>query len=185
MGSLKDFKVVKNFLNKDEINLISMYCEISHRNNIKKFDRSCLTNNADSSYYADYLTESLLLNKKNIMEKESGLKLLPTYSFWRTYTKYATLIKHKDRPSCEISVTVSIANDGTDWPIFMNNKKVILKPGEAAIYRGCDVKHHREELLGDYQTQIFLHYVDANGPHKECNRDKRKYWGEEKDINDI
>jgi len=22
-----------------------------------------------------------------------------------------------------------------------------------------------------------LHYVDANGPHKEWHRDKRKYWG--------
>ncbi len=177
MGKLKDYKVIKNFLNKDEINLIAMYCEIAHRNNLTNFDYMQELENADTCFYGDYLAESLLLNKKNLIEKEGNLKLLPTYSYWRTYTKYADLKKHKDRPSCEISATVSIANDGTDWPIFMGNKKIILKPGEAVIYKGCDIRHHREELLGDYQTQIFLHYVDANGPHKEWHRDKRKYWG--------
>ena len=42
------------------------------------------------------------------MEKETNKKLLPTYAFWRTYTKFAVLEKHTDRPSCEISVTVNI-----------------------------------------------------------------------------
>ena len=109
MGKLKDYKVIKNFLNKDEINLIAMYCEIAHRNNLTNFDYMQELENADTCFYGDYLAESLLLNKKNLIEKEGNLKLLPTYSYWRTYTKYADLKKHKDRPSCEISATVSIA----------------------------------------------------------------------------
>jgi len=175
MGKLKDYKIIKNFLNKNEINLLAKYCEISHKNNLHNFDANI--NTADTFFYGDYLTESLLLNKKIIVEKESDTKLLPTYRYRNMYTKYANLIKHRDRPSCEISVTVSIANDGIDWPFFIGNKKIILKPGEAVIYKGCDIVHHRKELLGDYQTQFFLHYVDANGPNKEWYLDKRKYWG--------
>jgi len=118
-----------------------------------------------------------MLKKKFLIEKESGKKLLPTYSFWRCYTKYADLKKHTDRPSCEISVTVNINGDGTSWPIFMEGTSLDLKKGDAALYLGCKVKHWREEFKGDYQFQTFLHYVDAEGKNTEHYMDKRKYWG--------
>ena len=34
-----------------------------------------------------------------------GKEVLPTYSYARLYTEGEILSKHKDRPSCEISVT--------------------------------------------------------------------------------
>tara|TARA_R110000751_G_scaffold221575_1_gene323992 strand:- start:360 stop:914 length:555 start_codon:yes stop_codon:yes gene_type:complete len=180
MGSIgKDFKykVIKNFLSKDEINILTIYCEIRHRTNLTNFD-FIQSNVGDTMYYGDPITDSLMLKKKDLMEKETGKKLLPTYSFWRCYTKYAELKKHTDRPSCEISVTVNINGDNTPWPIFMEGTPLNLEKGDAIIYLGCDSEHWREEFKGDYQFQTFLHYVDAEGKNTEYFMDKRKYWGQ-------
>jgi len=174
----KDFKykIIKNFLSKDEIHLLSLYCEIKHRTNLKNFDLKD-SNVADTFFYADPLMESLMLKKKKIMEKETGKKLLATYSFWRAYTMYAVLKKHKDRPSCEISVTVNINGDKTPWPIFMDGTPLNLNSGDAAIYLGCEIEHWREEFKGDNQFQCFLHYVDAEGKNKNYYMDQRAFWG--------
>ena len=162
MGTIgKDFKykTIKGFLNKEELNLLNRYCEIKHRINIDSFD-FVQNNNGDTYYYADPLMESLLLKKLSIMEKETNKKLLPTYSFWRMYTKFADLKKHSDRPACEISVTVNIGIDGTQWPIFIEGEPIDLSEGDAVIYLGQDLKHWREEFAGDWYAQCFLHYVD-------------------------
>lgn len=180
MGTIgKDFKykVIKNFLTQDEIELLNLYCEMYFTTNLQNFDESAKTSNADTHVYADKIMESLLLKKQNIMEKETNKKLLPTYSFWRMYTKYSDLKKHKDRESCEISVTVNIGSDGTPWPIFIEGTSVQLKQGDAVIYLGCELTHWREPFLGDWCAQCFLHYVDANGKNKEWEKDKRPYWG--------
>jgi hypothetical protein len=71
--------------------------------------------------------ESLMVNKLELMQKETGLELFPTYAFWRMYTLHADLKKHKDRPSCEISVTVMIGSDGTPWPIYMDGTEINLE----------------------------------------------------------
>jgi hypothetical protein len=178
MGNIKDFKykVIENFLNQDEIDLLTNYCRIRHRLNFDSFDFN-QNNNGDTFYYADPLMESLMLNKRELMQKETGLILAPTYAFWRMYTMFADLKKHKDRPSCEISVTVMINSDGTKWPIFMDEKEIELKPGNAVVYLGCELDHWREEFKGDWHAQTFLHYVDANGPYVEWAKDKRPIYG--------
>jgi hypothetical protein len=111
--------------------------------------------------------ESLMINKLDLMQKETNLELLPTYAFWRMYTLNADLKKHTDRESCEISVTVMIGSDGTKWPIYMNGNKIELEEGDAVIYLGCELEHWREEFKGDWHAQTFLHYVDKNGKNKE------------------
>ena len=173
------FKKIKNFITKDEVELANYYFEMSHRTNLTSFDTELRCSNSDTCFYGDKLTESFLLKKKDLMEKETGKKLLPTYSYWRMYTKYSDLKKHIDRPSCEISVTVNIGNDGTIWPIFIDGNEVTLDEGDAVIYMGRESPHWREEFLGDWCAQCFLHYVDADGEFKDFNIDKRVYWGTE------
>ena len=170
------FKLVKNFLSKDEISLLGHYCEIKHITNIDSFDFN-QSNVCDTHFYGDPVMDSLMLKYKNKISLETNKKVLPTYAFWRMYTHGAILEKHTDRPSCEISVTVCISNDKTEWPIFIENNKIILEPGDGVIYSGCEVEHWREEFEGDFQAQVFLHYVDEEGPHKEHYMDKRKFWG--------
>ena len=177
MGTLKDFKykIVRNFLTQDELKLISEYCIIRHRFNHNYFDET--NKNFDTCYYADPIMESLMITKKNLMEKETGLKLLPTYTLWRMYTQYADLFKHKDRESCEISATIKINSDGTSWPFIVENRAIELTDGDAVLYLGCEVMHGREDFQGKWNTQAFLHYVDKDGPYADWYLDKRPMLG--------
>jgi len=180
MGTIKEFKykLIKNFLTKEEVRLLTGYCQIKHRLNNNSFDFQ-QSNNGDTYFYGDPLMESLMLHKLPLMEKKTGLELLPTYAYWRMYTLNANLDKHKDRPACEVSVSVMIGSDGTKWPIFMEGKKFELKTGDAVIYLGCELEHWREEFKGDWHAQSFLHYVDKNGPNKEWYLDKRLMLGQQ------
>ena len=184
MGIIKKdfrYKVIKNFISIDEKNLLHDYTRIRHRTNDEFFNGS-LSNHPDTSIYGDPVMEALLVNKLKLMEKNTGLELLPTYAYWRMYTWGANLKKHKDRESCEISVTVSIgSSDDKPWPIYINDKPVILNNGDALIYLGIEDTHHRNTLDSDYHSQVFLHYVDKNGPHKEFFKDKRIIYGVNKE----
>jgi len=173
------YKLIKNFLTKEEIKLLTDYCRIKHRLNFNSFD-DALSNNFDTYFYADALMESLMVNKLELMQKETGLELLPTYAFWRMYTVHADLIKHVDREACEVSVTVMLGSDGTSWPIYMNGTEINMEAGDATIYLGCEVEHWREEFKGDWHAQTFLHYVDKNGKNKEWFKDKRLLYGMQK-----
>jgi hypothetical protein len=178
MGTIRDFKYkkIENFLTQEEVDLLKVYCVIKHRFNFDSFDKTNC--NHDTHYYGDPLMESLMVKKKKLMEHHTGLPLLPTYSFWRMYTLFADLKKHTDRDSCEISVTVKIASDSIKWPIFIEGKPIELNQGDAVIYLGRELEHHREEFKGDWHAQAFLHYVDKNGPCAEWALDKRKLYGE-------
>jgi hypothetical protein len=178
MGTLKKdfkYKIIDNFLTNEEQKLLKDYCELKHRLNVDSFDTK-QNNNCDTYFYGDPLMESLMINKKHILEKESNLKLIPTYSFWRMYSTDAILKKHRDRGSCEVSVTVQIDSDG-EWPIYMDGKAITIKNKQAVMYWGTDTEHWREGLKTDFQSQAFLHYVDQNGPYTDQAFDTRKMLG--------
>jgi predicted 2-oxoglutarate/Fe(II)-dependent dioxygenase YbiX len=126
--------------------------------------------------------DSLLVQLLPHFETASGKRLLPTYSYARLYAPGDELKNHTDRESCEISATVTLGFEGDVWPIYMgdsidkeNPSKIEMQVGDAVLYRGMD-KHHWREVYteGKWQAQVFLHYVDANGPHKDWKFDKRK-----------
>ena len=138
------------------------------------------------SNYADVAMETLLLAVQPKMEKETGLKLNPTYTYARIYKKGDDLKRHKDRFSCEISTTMNLGGD--EWPIYIeakknvglpkdgfppvtNNKgaKVILKPGDMLVYKGMLLEHWRETFIGDDCAQVFLHYNNVESPGADEN----------------
>ena len=103
------------------------------------------------------------------MEKESGVKLIETYSFARIYKKSDELKKHKDRYSCEISTTMHLGGD--EWSIYIEpDIKIDLKQGDMLMYRGCDLEHWREPFTGKDCAQVFLHYNDASGKDAKQNK---------------
>ena len=185
MGIIKKdfkYKVINNFLTKEETILLEKYCICKHRYNKESFDLK-QSKVGDTYFYADPLMQSLMVCKKELMEKETGLKLFPTYAFWRMYTMFADLKKQKDRPSCEISVTVQIGSCGTPWSIFMDGNEVKLNNGDAVVYLGCELDHWREEFTGDWHAQTFLHYVDQDGPFADYKNDKNPLIGCEYENN--
>ena len=148
------------------------------------------------SCYADIVMETLLLKCQPIMEKTTGLKLNPAYTYARIYKKGDILHRHKDRPSCEISTTMNLGGD--DWGIYLSPNenvgipdgkkitteskakgiKVLLKPGDMLVYSGCELEHWREKFKGKSCGQVFLHYNNKKTPGSQQNLfDKRPHLG--------
>ena len=121
------------------------------------------------SKYGDMMSETLLLSMRESIEDRIGLELIPTYSYFRLYGKGDDLMLHRDRKSCEISLSLCIGYEGEQWPIYMNGTPLYQEPGDLVIYRGCEIEHHRKPLKGKNQAQVFLHYNNKNGPHGEEN----------------
>jgi hypothetical protein len=126
----------------------------------------------------DFFMDGLLMELLPFAEEVSRLKLFPTYSYFRVYKRGDVLTKHTDRPACEISLTLCLGYEAErPWPILVEGPKGVssidLAPGDAMFYRGIDCPHWREALEGESTVQVFLHYVDQNGPYAEWKYDKR------------
>jgi hypothetical protein len=129
--------------------------------------------------YGDPAFDGLLEYLRPRVEERSGLALYPTYSYFRLYKRGDILKRHRDRPACEISVTLNLGQTPANpWPINIERdagpNSVALAPGDALLYRGCDCFHWREPYQGTRLAQVFLHYVDRNGPHADQKYDRRK-----------
>lgn len=106
-----------------------------------------------------------------------GEQVLPTYSYARIYSKKEILHRHRDRHACEISVTLNLQKD-KDWAIWFqrpdgSETNIEMNPGDGAMYFGCIADHWREPFKGKEYTQVFLHYVRADGPNNWAFFDNR------------
>ena len=209
MAEFNKYQVIKKAISYELANFVFNYFLLKrdavdwmYKNNVT-YDTGMLGTWTDKqipntySHYADHVMETLLVKMLPVMAKETGLELVPTYSYARLYKKGDVLKRHKDRPSCEISTTIHLG--GHPWSIFIDGTgadnvineeqnlikpnppegtKVILDVGDMLVYSGCDLEHWREPLEGDVCGQVFLHYNHVNGPFAEKNRfDKRPMLG--------
>ena len=136
------------------------------------------------SCYSDIVMETLMLKCQPIMEKTTGLKLQPAYTYARLYKKGDVLKRHKDRFSCEISTTMNLGGD--KWDLYLEPSgevgkkgiKVDLQQGDMLVYSGCELEHWREKFKGKSCGQVFLHYNNKKTKGSEQNIfDKRKHLG--------
>ena len=134
--------------------------------------------------YGDIVTETLMLKCQPIMEKTTGLKLQPAYTYARLYKKGDVLKRHKDRFSCEISTTLFLGGD--KWDLYLKPSsqkgrkeiKVNLNQGDMLVYSGCELEHWRTKFKGRDCCQVFLHYNNEKTPGSEQNLfDKRPHLG--------
>jgi hypothetical protein len=128
--------------------------------------------------YGDPAFDGLLEFLRSRIEQHTGLALHPTYSYFRLYKRGDVLKRHRDRPACEISVTLNVGQTPAEpWPIYVARDaapyRALLSPGDALLYRGCDCFHWREAYQGARMAQVFLHYVDRDGPHADEKFDRR------------
>ena len=205
MAKFNKYQVIKKAVSYELANFIFNYFLLKrdavdwmYKNNIT-YDTGMLGTWTDKqipntySHYADHVMETLLVKVLPIMAQETGLQLIPTYSYARLYKKGDILKRHKDRPSCEISTTIHLG--GYHWPIFIDGTgadnvineeqnlikpdapagtKVLLEVGDMLVYSGCELEHWREPFEGDVCGQVFLHYNHVNGPFAEKNRFDRR-----------
>tara|TARA_R100001443_G_C3359528_1_gene178749 strand:+ start:347 stop:871 length:525 start_codon:yes stop_codon:yes gene_type:complete len=164
-------KIIKNFFLKEELNILQKYCY-----NKLDANKDCKIDSQSFSpaWYNDPLMNALLDTKLSLVEKKTNLKLFQTYAYWRYYILGATLVKHKDRDACEISVTCCVKKYD-NWPIVVEGTSFELEEGDAILYAGCDQKHWRPGIYtGEGIAQVFLHYVDQDGLNKKHAYDQIK-----------
>ena len=195
------YQVIKNAISYELANFIFNYFLLKrdavffmYKNNIT-YDNGLLGTWRDQqipntySHYADPAMETLLMKVLPRMQQETGLELVPTYSYARIYKRGDILKRHKDRPSCEISTTLNLGGD--PWSIFIDGTgsdnvidehnnihkpnapkgtEVMLKVGDMLVYSGWELEHWREPFEGNVCGQVFLHYNHVNGPFSVKNK---------------
>lgn len=98
----------------------------------------------------------------------------PAYAYFASYREGAVLKRHRDRPQCELSISLLIDYEPGDadvspWPLWLARGSeepghaVHQRPGDGIVYKGCDLDHWRTALpRGHRSTHLFLHYVSTD-----------------------
>ncbi|MBA3667683.1 MAG: hypothetical protein H0W65_08170 [Sphingomonas sp.] len=116
-----------------------------------------------------------------------GEDLLPTYTYFRLYRQGDICKVHGDRPSCEHSVSLTLAySDGISWPLEVGRRVVAepyertdvqfdeademrsvpMEPGDAVLYQGVHRHHGRTTPNPNkWSAHLFLHWVERDGPY--------------------
>lgn len=169
------FKIIKNFISVDRCNqmvakLDDFYAKGLHLSP----DTQCTISPA---FYGIFNDESVEFLPE--IEKITGKKLYPTYTYSRIYQRNEILLPHTDREECEYSFSLALKYDNDVWPFFMQTKSsteiLMLEPGDIVIYKGTENLHWRMRLEDQFCYQAFFHYVDQQGYYKH-----RKYDGKSK-----
>lgn len=100
----------------------------------------------------------------------SGRPLKPTYSFASAYRGSAVLEAHLDREQCDYTLSLIVDEQApaaeASWPLWFQTPKgqhqVRLHPGDAVLFRGCELPHWRGSSSPDHeQINLLFHFVPA------------------------
>lgn len=163
------YLLVKRILPETILQYLKVYYEILTANNRFSNDGQCPSS---LSVGGDAALDAVLEWIRPEVSRLVGINLAPTYSYTRQYAKDEVLTRHRDRPSCEISVTVSIQVPKGAGPSVLHLKppnleetKVEMLEGDGCVYAGTEIEHWRERFSVDGYIQLFLHFVDKGGPN--------------------
>ncbi|WP_235425381.1 hypothetical protein [Croceibacterium mercuriale] len=122
----------------------------------------------------------------SIVEGLVGASLLPSYCYFRVYRQGDICRVHGDRPSCQHSLSLTLAYaDDLAWPLEVASEaiaapyeradaafraeeraaSVAMAAGDAVLYQG--VHHHHGRTTPNpnrWSAHLFLHWVDRDGP---------------------
>jgi hypothetical protein len=118
-----------------------------------------------------------------IVSELTGRDLLPSFDYFRIYPKDDICRVHSDRPSCEHSISLTLAySDGKPWNLQIGTRpiedpeslredfgdepfsSIAMNPGDAVLYRGARRRHGRVEPNPNaWSAHLFLHWVERGG----------------------
>ena len=164
------------FITNEQAHILSL----EFQNYCKKFNtKNILDPSLHIGSVSNWLPSiKILVEKTPEISNVVGELVLPTYTYARWQTTGHELPRHRDRPSCEVSLSVNLKKD-KDWDIWIQkpNKEEVsinLNPGDAVLYLGCQADHWRNKFEGNEHIQLFLHYVRADGPKAWAFFDKNQ-----------
>ena len=184
------FHIERNAISTESARILSAEFDIirDYTYFVNKIDPSDLTRYGDNqssksfAYYSPTCFESLMVTMLPKVEEITNKKLYPSYSYGRIYYNGAELPRHRDRRSCEYSVTITIDMDQIPWDIHFIDREntttaISLDVGDMCVYQGYELEHWRAPYQGTRQLQAFLHYVEVEGKFSHYKYDTRPALG--------
>lgn len=140
-----------------------------------------------------------------IIGELTGADILPSYDYFRIYQKDDICRVHSDRPSCEHSVSLTLASsDGLPWPLQIGSERVKnespcvedfgdepfvavdMEPGDAVLYRGIDLRHGRTQPNpNQWSAHLFLFWVERGGIFEQHAFDVQRLRSELKRVSNL
>jgi hypothetical protein len=135
----------------------------------------------------------------------TGADVLPSYDYFRIYQKDDICRIHSDRPSCEHSVSLTLAySNDVPWPLEVGSRpvssegpcfddfgdepyaSVAMQPGDAVLYRGIDLRHGRmQPNPNQWSAHLFLFWVERDGPFKQHAFDEERLRSELRRVSNL
>lgn len=95
-----------------------------------------------------------------LMQKETGRELQPTYAYLSLYGNKGYCPPHRDHHRCQWTLDLCVSQD-QEWPLFVEDKKFLLKENDALIYSGTDQLHWRERIhTNGHCNLVFFHFKE-------------------------
>lgn len=165
-----------NLFQKDGYLLVENLADVSNyfavANKLKELGKGNFDQQVPGSlaFYKEPFFETLLVKLLPKIELITGYKLFKTYSYARYYNPGDELKPHNDRNACEVTVSLALGGDTVQWPLWIEDRhnekrSFVLKPGDAMVFKGIELKHWREANTAGPSAYLFLHYVNAEGPY--------------------
>lgn len=140
-----------------------------------------------------------------VVEHLTGADLLPSYDYFRIYRQDDVCRVHSDRPSCEHSISLTLAySDGAAWPLEVGSIRVAaegpcfddwggephsavsMQPGDAVLYRGMDLRHGRTSPNPNrWSAHLFLFWVERGGAFAQHAFDEQRLRSELKRVSNL
>jgi hypothetical protein len=140
-----------------------------------------------------------------IVSQLTGADVLPSYDYFRIYQKDDICRVHSDRPSCEHSVSLTLAySDGKPWPLEVGSRRVVqeepcvedfgdepysaveMQPGDAVLYRGIDLRHGRmKPNPNGWSAHLFLFWVERGGEFAQHAFDEERLRSELRRVSNL
>jgi hypothetical protein len=177
----EQYRILRNFFDFKDVERMAKRMWVLRNSGNMVYDEQCP---GSLAIYGDPIHSEMQEKYRYKLGETLGLELYPTYTYSRFYAPKEVLKPHKDRPACEISLTATLdynTFDNKPWAIWVQEdsvrKSVLLEPGDALVYKGCELTHYRNEFIGVHQSQVFIHYVNAKGPYRNQKYDGRPSLG--------
>jgi hypothetical protein len=167
--------IVENVLNGEIFTTLKNYYNENIKNNIFP-----LNDGQSKRYYChnEFISRIIHFEMLNLLEKITGKKLRPTYTYLSFYIKGAELKAHLDRFECGYTCSFIIDKPaGSNWNIYLQKKTTKLEEYNSTykppknechaldcnenglmVINGITNLHYREILEYDYYNVVLLHY---------------------------
>jgi hypothetical protein len=178
---IDNYEVIRNCISSELVDFVSVCFDIQEKVGLRYRPPTPLNPYpyGDSqtpnsfAWYGSLHGDAMLRYLKPKISDVVGKQLVETYSYFRIYYNGAMLEKHVDRPSCEYSASICLKKS-SNWTFMLENfekqtVEIELNPGDMIVYKGDVLPHWREKHTGDLHYQLFIHYVDVNGPFGKQN----------------